>query len=133
MYKGLILIDFRYPAGKQHFAIGLVRWMTTLKPEGRPSVSNVVEFLRLSQPLPEGLRNIGNIQFSKDHFVDMGGQALVFLGRSKGSIVAVKRMQIDGLPLQKKEKVTREREAYEKLDHRNIVKLVDFAEDDTFL
>ncbi len=113
--------------------MGLVRWMTTIKPKKRPSASDVVKFLRLSQPLPERLRNIGNIQYSSDCLVDKGGQAQVFLGRSKGSIVAVKRMLIDGLSPREKEEVTRERKAYEKLDHRNIVKLLDFAEDGTFL
>ncbi len=113
--------------------MGLVRWMTTIKPEERPSSTDVVKFLRLSQPLPENLKNTGSIRYSTSRFVDKGGQAEVFLGLSKGSMVAVKRMLIDSLTDEKKQIVHREREAFQKLNHVNVVKLIDFAEDGTFL
>jgi serine/threonine protein kinase len=97
--------------------------------------------MKLLFPFPsiysiEKLKKIGDIQFSREpsHIIGTGGQATVFLGLSKGSIVAVKRITIDSLENeQKKKKVYRERDSFKNLNHRNIIKLIDYGENRTFM
>ena len=116
--------------------------MTTKDPTQRTILTEVIEQMKLLFPFPsvssiiEKLKKIGNIQFSREpsHIIGTGGQASVFLGLSKGSIVAVKRITIDSLENeQKKLKVYGERDLFQKLNHRNIIKLVDYGENRTFM
>jgi serine/threonine protein kinase len=112
--------------------------MTTVEPERRSTLSEVNEQMKLLQPPPaisfvDKLKKIGQIKFSRSHKIGEGGQASVFLGFSKGSTVAVKRITIDTVEKDKKAIVYRERDLFQKLEHRNIVKLVDCGENSTFL
>lgn len=112
--------------------------MTTIEPERRSTLSEVTEQMKLLQPPPaisfaSNLKQIGQIQFSRSHIIGTGGQASVFLGFSKGSTVAVKRITIDAVEGDKKSIVYRERESFLKLQHRNIVKLIDCGENSTFM
>ncbi len=108
--------------------------MTTKDPKQRPTLSQVTEHVKLLQPFSnDKLDSIGNIRYSKPHLIESGYQGSVFYGLSGDSKVAVKRMVIDTLSEEKRQIVDREREAYEKLKHDNIVKFIDFAQNDTFL
>jgi hypothetical protein len=110
--------------------------MTTVEPERRSTLSEVTEQMKLLQPAitsVDKLKKIGQIHFSRSHKIGEGGQASVFLGFSKGSTVAVKRITIDTVEKDKKAIVYRERDLFQKLEHRNIVKLIDYGENSTFM
>ena len=115
--------------------------MTTKNPTQRSTLMEVTEQMKFFFLFPsiysiEKLKKIGDIQFSREpsHIIGTGGQASVFLGLSKGSIVAVKRITIDSLENeQKKLKVYGERDLFQKLNHRNIIKLIDYGENRTFM
>ncbi len=111
--------------------------MTSKAPGDRPKLEAINRLLNLNKPLfnnQKEIRETGDIQYSVGHFVEGGGQGKVFIGKWKDSKVAVKRIaDIDTLTPDKKKIVDREREHYEKLDHRNIVKLLSYHEKDEFL
>jgi hypothetical protein len=112
--------------------------MTTVDPKQRSTLSEITEQMKLLQP-PSAISfkkkptTIGQIQFCTSHIIGIGGQASVFLGFLKGSAVAVKRITIDAVEGDKKSNVYRERESFQKLKHRNIVKLIDCDENCTFM
>jgi serine/threonine protein kinase len=94
--------------------------------------------MKLLFPVPaissiEELEKIEDIHISTEHLIGKGGQAVVFLGLSKGSIVAVKRIIIDSLTNKEKESVYKERDLFQKLNHRNIIKLIDSGKNKTFM
>jgi hypothetical protein len=112
--------------------------MTTVEPERRSTLSEVTEQMKLLQPPPaisfkKTPKTIGNVQFFTSPIIGIGGQAAVFHGFSKGSAVAVKRVTIDTVEEDKKWIVYRERDLFLKLNHSNIVKLIDYSEDETFM
>jgi serine/threonine protein kinase len=110
--------------------------MTSKQPGDRPKMDNINRHLSLKKPLPflENLRQIGAIHYSVSHYLGGGGQGNVFFGKWKDSQVAVKRIgNMDTLTLDKKKLVYRERENYQKLNHRNIAELFAFGEDDYFM
>ena len=115
--------------------------MTTKNPKQRSTLTEVSEQMKLLFPFPaissiKKLEKIGDIEYSREqsHRIGTGGQATVFLGLSKGSIVAVKRIIIDSLVNEeKKSLVYRERDSFKKLNHCNIIKLIDYSQDCTFM
>jgi hypothetical protein len=112
--------------------------MTTVDPKQRSTLSEITEQMKLLQS-PSAISfkkkptTIGNVQFFTSHIIGTGGQAAVFHGFSKGSAVAVKRIIIDAVEEDKKWIVYRERDSFLKLKHRNIVKFIDYSEDETFM
>lgn len=125
------------PYATHYFSI--IRWMTTKDPKQRSTLTEVTEQMKLLFPVPaissiEELEKIEDIHISTEHLIGKGGQAVVFLGLSKGSIVAVKRITIDSLENdEQKLKVYRERDSFKNLNHRNIIKLIDYGENRTFM
>ena len=110
--------------------------MTSKQPGDRPKMDNINRHLNLVKPLPssENLRQIGAIHYSVSHYLGGGGQGNVFFDKWKDSQVAVKRIgNMDTLTLDKKKLVYRERENYQKLNHRNIAELFAFGEDEYFM
>jgi serine/threonine protein kinase len=124
------------PYATHYFSI--IRWMTTKDPKQRSTLTEVTEQMKLLFPVPaissiEELEKIEDIHISTEHLIGKGGQAVVFLGLSKGSIVAVKRIIIDSLTNKEKESVYKERDLFQKLNHRNIIKLIDSGKNKTFM
>ena len=129
------------PYATHYFSI--IRWMTTKDPTQRSTLTEVTEQMKLLFPFPaissiEELEKIEDIHFSTEHLIGKGGQAVVFLGLSKGSnglvkMVAVKRIIIDSLTNKEKESVYKERDLFQKLNHRNIIKLIDSGKNKTFM
>jgi serine/threonine protein kinase len=116
----------------------IIPWMTTIEPKRRSTLSEVTEQMKLLQP-PSAISfkktptTIGNVEFFTSHIIGTGGQASVFHGFSNGFAVAVKRIIIDAVEKDKKSIVYRERDLFQKLKHRNIVKLVDCGENEIFM
>ncbi len=77
----------------------------------------------------KNIHKIGDIKYSRDHLIEGGGQGKVFMGKTKeNTLVAVKRISdVDTLEEKEMENVLRERDNFNKLNHHNIVKLLDFA------
>ena len=72
-----------------------------------------------------------DIQFSRDHILGKGGQAVVYLGLWRNSrIAAIKRIntRIHGTP-----EVIRELEFLQSLNHPNIVKFFGYEKDNDFM
>ena len=125
-----------------HFAMGLIGWMTQKDPKQRTEMSEVIAYLKLSQPVTsadlETVRDSRNrtktIQFSRTHFLTAGGYGSVYLGRCESSgsdIIVVKRIQwVEG---SQAKAIDRELTALQKLNHPNIVKFFDSALDDDFM
>jgi hypothetical protein len=115
--------------------------MTTQDPKQRSTLTEVTEQMKFFFLFPsiysiKKLKKIEGIEYSREpsHIIGTGGQATVFLGLSKGSIVAVKRITIDSLENdEQKLKVYRERDSFKNLNHRNIIKLIDYGENRTFM
>jgi hypothetical protein len=113
--------------------------MTSETPEDRPKLRAITRLLNLNKPLfnnPKEIREMGDIRYSVGHFLEGGGQGKVFMGKWKDSNnlwkeVAVKR--IADIDTMDSSQVDREREHFEMLDHRNIVKLLSFHENDECL
>lgn len=114
---------------------GLIRWMTQSDPEQRPNMMIVFGFFKRVQSFNKaGLRRIGNIKFSPGHVLFQGSFTTVFLGRSKGIEVAVKWFDVYRrfAKGEKEQVVWRERDVLAQLDHPNVIKLIDYDENDIY-
>jgi hypothetical protein len=117
----------------EHFAMGLIRWMTQKDPKKRPELSVLYTHLELVQPMKtENLKAVGKIQFSRAHFLAKGGYGNVYLGRCErsNSEVVIKRMELlEG----NRKGIDTQLTALQNLSHPNIVKFFDSASDLDFM
>ena len=77
----------------------------------------------------------GNIQFSRDHILGKGGQAVVHLGLWKDSIAAIKRIntRIHGSSPEACPEVIKELGVMQRLNHFNIIKFFGYEKDNDFM
>lgn len=123
-----------------HFAMGLIRWMTQKDPEKRPELPELIDNLKLIQPVTNDELEIvldskiktETIQFSRTHFLASGGYGSVYLGRCESSeVVVIKRVQLSHGSRAKA--IDRELTALTNLDHPNIVRFFDSASTNDFM
>ena len=119
--------------GNEHFPIQMISKMSEKSPENRLPLESVLDRIisyqftsnrDLDKPKDPGKLRIN---FSRDHILGKGGQAVVHLGVCEGSIVAVKRISTRS----HNPEVTKELKL-KNLDHCNIVKFFGSAKDKDF-
>jgi serine/threonine protein kinase len=76
------------------------------------------------------LRNLfGNAKFNLGQRLGAGGFGTVYRGTYQGLEVAIKKIQIDRLTA---ERLGREHEAMQKLEHSNVLKLIHWEDSNEF-
>ena len=76
------------------------------------------------------MRNLfGNNKFNLGQMLGAGGFGTAYRGTYQGSEVAIKKIQIDRLT---GERLDREHEAMQKLEHPNVLKLIHWEDSNDF-
>lgn len=103
--------------------------MTQADPQQRPRASQVLHWSKLLLPMDIPMSRVRDVEFSKKRWTRDASST--YLGRTKGAQVVVRVLY---RPAGWKEvSVQRERDALLKLDHSNIVKLINFAENERYV
>jgi Protein kinase domain len=114
----LFLIELR----ENHFAFALIRQMIHFSADKRPSASEVLS--QLQQTAAQVT------QFTKEDELGEGGLGIVYKRIFQGGPVAIKRMELRRCS--KDEKSREEQAIMRRLDHRNVLKLINYFDKGDF-